>query len=87
MQTDIARLTIDLPIALHRILKAHAVLNNSNVKEFVIDAIHTRLAKETDIGNKLNAQTKEVLRKSKAEKRKIYNNVDEFMKSVQKKKK
>lgn len=89
MQTEIARLTIDLPVALHRVLKAHAALNDSNVKEFVIEAIQTRLERECDRGHELNAQTKEILRKSRAgkEKRTRYDSVEDLMKSLRLKKK
>ena len=89
MQTDIARLTIDLPVALHRVLKAYAVLNDSNVKEFVIEAIQSKLEVEGDIGHKLNNQTRDILKKSKAEKekRQRFDSAEDYIKSLSLKKK
>ena len=44
--TENARLTIDIPVELHRIIKAHATLENASIKDYVVDALKEKLMKK-----------------------------------------
>lgn len=59
-----SRLTIDLPLNMHRIVKAHATLSNLSIKDFVIEAISEKLDEEEIMQKKLNKETIAVLRNS-----------------------
>lgn len=45
-----AKLTIGIPFELHSIIKAHATLNNSSIKDYVLDALKGKLQHETKLG-------------------------------------
>lgn len=45
-----AKLTIGIPFELHSIIKAHATLNNSSIKDYVLDALNGKLRQETKLG-------------------------------------
>jgi hypothetical protein len=38
-----SRLTIDIPVEFHRIVKAHATLSSNSIKDYVLDALKEKL--------------------------------------------
>ncbi len=63
-ETANTRLTIDLPVAMHRLVKAHASLKNISIKDFVINAISNDLNEEKVSEKQLNKKTIAALRYS-----------------------
>lgn len=94
-QTEVsnARLTIDLPLEMHRMIKTHATLSDLSIKDFVIGAIKMRCDEEKSVKkevivkkeeyskNKMNAKTIAVIRDSikNHDKLKTFDNADEMM--------
>lgn len=77
-----ARLTIDLPTSLHRLIKAHATLSNLSIRDFVITAITKKLDDEEVLEKKMNKKTIAVIRNSikNEAKLKTFKNSDDAMK-------
>lgn len=71
-QTEISstRLTIDLPTQMHRLIKAHATLNDRSIKDFIIETIEMRFTEEKITKkdkvskNQMNAKTIAVIEDS-----------------------
>jgi hypothetical protein len=53
-ENQLTRLTIDLPSDHHRTIKALASLNNCSIKDFVIEAIESKLKESGISPNKPN---------------------------------
>ncbi len=61
-----AKLTINIPFELHRIIKMQATLNNSSIKDYVLDALQIKLHYEPKaIKNSARIPTKKTKAKSK----------------------
>ena len=88
MEISNTRLTIDLPTHMHRMVKAHATLNDLSMKDFVIETIAMRFGemksvkKEVYSKNKMNAKTIAMIKDSikNHDKLKSFNNADDAMK-------
>lgn len=52
--THEAKLTIGIPFELHRIIKAHATLSNSSIKNYVLDALRDKLQHEEKLTKKIS---------------------------------
>ncbi|MBU6338756.1 MAG: hypothetical protein KGQ36_02155 [Rickettsiales bacterium] len=86
-----ARLTIDIPVAMHRLVKAHATLNDLSIKDFIIESIEMRFdkakpAKKTSKKDRVsknvpNAKTVASIKNSikNYDKLKSFSNVDDMM--------
>ena len=60
-----AKLTIGIPFELHSIIKAHATLNNSSIKNYVLDALKDKLQQETKLAKISDASVKKTKAKLK----------------------
>ena len=82
--TETARLTIDLPASLHRVIKAHATLNSLSIRDFVITAINKKLDEEEVFEKKMNKTTIATIKNSikNHAKLKTFKNSDEMMKQL-----
>jgi len=77
MEMRKARLSIDIPLAEHKKLKAVAALQGTSVKDLVLNCIHTTLYKEP------NETTKRVLRETEEGKNlNYYDSIDEMMEKL-----
>lgn len=81
-----ARLTIDLPLELHRLIKARAGLSGVSMKDFTIDALKEHLHEdeskcEFGYGHEPNQETVRILRESREDykngKLKSFNSVED----------
>ena len=45
-ETDLHRLTIDIPTHLHKMVKVNAVLNDMSVKDYIVNALGKEIAEE-----------------------------------------
>lgn len=80
-ESELTRLTIDLPASRHRTIKAMASLNNLSIKDFVIEALDEKL-EANGISKKPNKKTAAALRSSlkNPKKLKTFKSSDEAMK-------
>jgi len=77
MEMRKARLSIDIPLAEHKKLKAVAAIQGTSVKDLVLNCIHTTLYKEP------NETTKRVLRETEEGKNlNYYDSIDEMMEKL-----
>jgi uncharacterized protein (DUF1778 family) len=76
-----ARLTIDLPSSMHRLIKAHASLSNLSIRDFVITAINKKLDGEEVLEKRMNKTTIKTIEHSikNHDKLKTFKNSDEMM--------
>ncbi len=60
MEHNLARLTVDLPLEIHKVIKIQAALNDLSIKDFVIEAITEKIGE----GRELNDKTIAAIKKS-----------------------
>jgi hypothetical protein len=65
-----AKLTINIPFELHRIIKTQATLNNSSIKDYVLDALQIKLHYEPKT---VKNSAKTLTKKTKAASKQILN--------------
>jgi len=80
-ENKIARLTIDIPVDFHRVIKANATLASNSIKEYVVDAIKKKLIVEGDcqMQKKLNKKTANLLQEYQKAEKVVFDDVNSAM--------
>lgn len=63
MKSDFSRITVDIPKADHKMLKAKAAILGKSIKDVVLEGIHIALCNNTP-----NAETRTIIEEIEAEK-------------------